>query len=467
MISFGRGSTTVRSARAALSAVAFVAITFGFGAPLARAEPMVLTPDGMIQLAVTLLDRGQPEQALRFADALLQNTPQDATALIVKARAERDMARYPQAVSTARLAWRSADLPRERYGAALALAQGLASDGKRLRAQVWLRRAIEEAPNPAARAVAVRDFRYVRMRSRLALNLDLSVRPSSNVNGGTYERMIDFFGIPLTLSPDSRALAGGMVQGAATAKWRVAESGVSKTDLRFGTVQRQAWLNPSAKAEAPMARRGAYAFSGYEIGLDQAWKLPATGGEVTTAVSFGHNRYGGAPMSNYGRLELDLRHSFTADVSGQAGIIAERQLRTDDPDRTATILGANASLSQRLTGGNRLAVSLDLRDTSSTSDSIDHQAVSAGLNWTKAAPVLGMGVSMGVGVATRHYDRAPLNPAGRKDVSLRAQANLALQSQDYMGFIPVVSIEAEKTRSNIPIYRSQSLGLGLAIRSQF
>ena len=433
----------------------------------ANAEPLVLTPEGMVQMAALLIERGRPDQGLRFAEALLQQNPTDPTALILKARAERDLARYPQSVATARLAWASADQPRDRYGAALAVAQGLASDGQKLRAQVWLRHAIQNAPDDTAKALAVRDLRYVRNRSRLALRFDFALRPSSNVNGGTYERTVDFLGLPFTISPDSRALSGGKVQAAVTAQYRIAESAEAKTDLRFGTLQNRAWLSRSAKRDAPMADAGDYAFSGYEIGLDQAWKLPSQTGEATASVTFGHNRYGGAPMSNYARVDLGLAHSLSADLSVQGGVSVERQLRRDAPDRSATILGAQAGFGRKLASGDRIAVSFGLRDTQSDSSNIDHNALSAETSWTKSEPVFGLGLSLGLGIEQRDYARSALSPDGRDDLSLRAKANLAIESIDYLGFMPVVSLEAERTRSNVSIYRSRSLGLGVSIRSKF
>ncbi len=461
------GSGRAGLVRRACATLAAAALCLGLTTATARAEPLVLTPEGMVQMAVTLLDRGQPALAQRFADALLQQNPQDATALILKARAQRDLAAYPQAVATARLAWTHAEHPRERYGAALAVAQGLASDGQRLRAQLWLRRAIEAAPNDAARAIAVRDLRYVRNRSRLALRFDLSVRPASNVNGGTSERVIDFLGIPLTISPDSRALSGGVVQGAVTAQYRLAESAAAKTDLRFGMVQRQVWLSASAKAAAPMARASDYRLSGFELGLDQAWKLPALNGEATASLTFGHNRFGGRPMSDYVRADLGLARALSATLSGALGLSAERQKRLDAPNRSATILGASATLSQRLDSGDRLGFGLDLRHTQSAADSIDHRALSADLSWTKGTPLHGLGLSAGLGLEARDYDRAALSPDGRQDVTLSAQASLSLQNLDYMGFMPILSVKAERTRSNIALNRSQSLGLGLSIQSKF
>ncbi|NEX47769.1 surface lipoprotein assembly modifier [Pseudotabrizicola algicola] len=467
----GTGAATVRakSVRRAGAALRAAALCLGLMAAgaVAQAAPLVLTPEGMVQMAVTLLDRGEPAQAERFADALLQQNPKDATALILKARAQRDMAAYPQSRATARLAWTGATLPRERYGAAMAMAQALASDGQRLRAQLWLRRAIDAAPTETARAVAVRDLRYVRNRSRLSLRLDFSVRPSSNVNGGTSERVIDFLGLPLTIAPDSRALSGGVVQAAATAQYRLAESAAAKTDLRFGLIQREVWLSSAAKAAAPMARAGNYRLSGYEIGLDRAVKLPALQGEATAALTFGHNRFGGSPMSDYARVDLGLSRQLAPRLTVEFGLTAERQRRLDAPNRSANILGASAGLTRQLDGGDRVGVTLDLRDTRSRADSIDHRAISADLTWTKAEPVRGIGLSAGMGLAARDYDRAALSPDGRQDVTLRAEANLALQELDRMGFMPVLSVRAERTRSNIALHRAQSLGLGLSIRSKF
>lgn len=450
---------------AGFAAVAGLALALS-GRPV-QAEPMVLTPQGMVQVAVTLLDHGRPVQAMRFADALLRTDPTDATALILKARAQRDMARYPASVATARLAWRHADLPRERYGAALAAAQGLASDGQRLRAQVWLRRAIQSAPNDAARSLAVRDLRYVRNRTRLALTFDLSVRPSSNVNGGTSERVIEFYGLPLLVSPDSRALAGGLVQAAVTAQYRLAESEAAKTDLRFGLINRSVWLSSAAQASAPMAQPGDYRFVGVELGFDQAWKLPALQGEATGSISLGHNAYGGDPMSDYARLDLGLSRPLSAAVSVQTSLSLERQVRLDAPDRSATIVTTTGGLTRRLEGGDRLTFSLSARKTQSEAASIDHGALQASLDWTKARPMAGIQISAGVELERRDYDRAPLSASGRQDMTLRGHASFAFQELDYMGFMPVVSVQANRTRSNLAINRSHSLGLGLSIRSAF
>ena len=61
--------------------------------------------------------------------------------------------------------------------AALAVAQALSSEGARTRAQLWLRRAMQVAPTKRQKALAVRDFRYVRLRNPWSTRLSFSVAP--------------------------------------------------------------------------------------------------------------------------------------------------------------------------------------------------------------------------------------------------------------------------------------------------
>ncbi|MGQ0563759.1 MAG: tetratricopeptide repeat protein [Gemmobacter sp.] len=443
-----------------------IAMAFALGAG-ARAEPVVLTPDNMVRMTVLMLEQRRPDQALRFADALLQRDPQDANALILKSRAERDLGQFGPATATARLAWRNADSERERYGAARAVAQGLASGGQKFRAQLWLRRAIEEAPDARAERLAEQDFRYVRNRSRLSFRLDASARPSSNVNGGTSEQVLDFQGIPLTISPDSQALSGGRVQVVATIGYRLTETAQAKTDLRLGLVERHVWLSDEAKEQAPMADASDYRYSGIEVGLERAWKLKVPGGEATTAVTLGHNRYGGEDMSDYGRVEVGLGRVWKGGQSGKIALSAERQNRLDDPARSATVYAVALDGVRRLDNGDRLTLRLEARSTRSEEETIDHEAASIDVGWDRGRPVMGARLSMGLGVQARDYDTSALTTTGRQDLTVHGRISLRFQELDYMGFVPVMTIEAEHTESNVALNRSRSFGVGFGVVSKF
>ena len=54
-----------------------------------------------------------------------------------------------------------------------------------------------------------------------------------------------------------------------------------------------------------------------------------------------------------------------------------------------------------------------------------------------------------------------------RDEGVGAELSLAFEKVDYMGFIPVVTLSGSRTRSNISLYDSQSLGVGFSIRSKF
>lgn len=440
------------------------AVAVSLGSP-GLSGPVELTPDQMLQLSLRMIGEGHPDQALRFSDALVRRNPNDVSALIVKSRAQRDLGDYPGATATARRAWRLSDTPREEFNAAMAVAQGLASDGSKFRAQFWLRRAIEVAPDARTAQAAQRDFTYVRARSRLSLRFDLSVRPSSNVNGGTSADTLDFYGIPLTISPDAKALSGGIAQGALTARWRTLESDTAKTDLRFGVLQQVAILSDKSRHEAPMAKGSDYDYASVELGVDQAFKR--WGGEVTATATLGHNWYGGTDMSNYGRVELGYSHGLGQGIVGSIGMNLERQDRQDMDRRSATIAGIEVGAQKRLANSDLIRLQLSGYNSQSEAAEIDHRSIGADLDWVRAKPVWGAGLSLGLSAEMRDYDHSPFDPDGRQDVRLGTQMSVALNGLDYMGFVPVVTLQAQKVQSNVPLYRSDTVGIGITIRSRF
>jgi tetratricopeptide (TPR) repeat protein len=129
-------------------------------APL-RAEPLVIDPPTMRILAFEAVQAGFAEDALEITDALLARDPNDASALTIRSQALRALGRYPEAIEAARAAWKAADTQPARFGAAMAMAAAQSSSGRRTRAELWLRRAANVAPNERTYAIAQRDFGHV------------------------------------------------------------------------------------------------------------------------------------------------------------------------------------------------------------------------------------------------------------------------------------------------------------------
>ena len=432
-----------------------------------HAKPVTLGFEDMKKVTFLLLRQGDPGKALVFADALLKDAPDDSTVLALKSRALRDLGRNREAVKFARQSWRNAHSQPERYGAAMSVAQGLASSGNKFTAQFWLRRAAEEAPNATARQIAETDFKYVRGRSRLALQFNFSLQPSSNVNNGSSSPILHFLGLPFVLSGDAQALSGLQASVGMTARYTVAESNSARTALHFGVTQNLVRLSADARAQAPNASNADYSYSGIEVGLDHNRKLAALGADSSSSLSFGKNWSGGDSLSNYARLDLGLTKALAPTWIGSVKLGVERQDRLDFINRSATIGTLGFGLHHALRNGDQISITVTGQNVQSTSGDIDHQGLGAKLNYAHAKPLLGTKLSAGLSVETADYAQSPFSIKGRDDLTLGANISLAFENIDYMGFIPVISVDASHTNSNIELYQSNSLGVGLSIQSKF
>lgn len=455
-----------RRGRGRFARLAAVLALFVQAAPL-PAGTLRLDPENLYRLSLLMLDSGRPEQALAFSEALVRRDPGDARALAVKSWAERDLGRYGDAVQSARLAWASAETAPERFGAAMAVAQGLASGGHKFRAQWWLRRAMQAAPDDAARRVAERDFAYVRARSRLSLRLDLRVQPSSNVNNGSSADVLWFYGLPLVLSGDAQALSGVEGHFGLSARYRLQEDAGSRTDLVFGAMQSAVRLSDEAQVQAPDAEGGDYARARLDLGLEHRWR-PAGSWELMASAGVARDWYGGAPLSRTKRLAFGAEKRLTPRLALRSSLALEWQDRLDSAISSARMqtLGFGATMVAAGSGA-RTDLALTLRDSASASDEVEGTLARLRLDWTPRQPVLGAEFSLGLWAERRDLPHSRFTAAGRADDTLGAELSLAFEKVDYMGFVPVVTLGTARTSSNVDLYDSRTTGISVSVRSKF
>ncbi|MFZ1468760.1 MAG: surface lipoprotein assembly modifier [Paracoccaceae bacterium] len=446
-----------------------VALWFALGtAPGARAEVIQLDAENLYRLALVMIDSNRPEQALAYSSALVQRDPDDARALALKSWAERDLGLYTESVRSGRLAWAKSDTDAESFGAAMAVAQGLSSRGQKFLAQIWLRRAMAVAPDDASKRLAERDFAYVRTRSRLWLRFDASVQPSNNVNNGSSSSILWFYGLPLLLSGDAQALSGVEGNFGLTLKYRLAETEKAKTDLTFAMVQTAVVLSDKAQLQAPTAKGSDYAFSALEVGLEQSWRLAALrGGEMRAALTAGHSWYGGAPLADYLRVQASVTRPVSPRLSFNGRLLVERQNRLDSSRNSSDIWSLGLGMSAVTASRDRVDLGLSYRDTASESTEIDHERLRLDVDWTRRKPVLAAEMTLGVWAEMRDFSQSRYSADGRTDHGLGVDLSLAFETVDYMGFIPVVTLSASRTSSNISLFDSENLGVGFSIRSKF
>lgn len=445
----------------------WLALVLTLGAGAAFGQPVALDADGMRRLAYRVMAAGEPAVALAYVDALLQRDAADAQALIIRSQALRALGRVDEARAAARAAWAAAETRPARFGAAMVTAQALSTAGRRTEAQLWLRRAAEVAPTDAAKALARRDFRYVRSRNPWTWRFDLAAAPSSNVNGGSSEKRMDFYGFEVELSGDAQALSGGDVTAGVSGTYALPARDGGRTDLSFAIQMREVWLSDAARALAPQARAGDYDYAVIELGAKRHFRPKDGPWRYALGATAGHNWYGGRDLSDFLRLQADVDRAIGERTGVQASLSGERQWRLDNPQRSADVTSLALGGVHVLDNSDRLSVAVTGRATRSDSAEIWSDALSFRLGWQKAAPLAGVSLGAGVSVGTRNYPRSRYTTGARKDHSLGVDVTAGFDNIDYMGFSPTLDLRATRTKSNVALFESRNLSVTMGIRSSF
>lgn len=432
------------------------------------AKKIELSPQAMRVLGDKALAAGYAKDAVGIADALLKRDPNDIGALLLRARALRALARFPEAAQSVRRAWRLADTAPEKFASAMVRAQVLSSQGRRTAAQFWLRRAVQAAPDPRAKAMAVRDFRYVRDRNPWVLNFSFSITPSNNVNNGSSSTTTQILGLPFVLSADAQALSGTIAQAGLGATYRLHPTETSRTEFRLAAMANNVWLSPSAKAAAPTARGSDYNFAAVEAGVWQEFRRSRASLAIWHwSATLGHNWYGGPSLSDYARLGLGGARPLSARVKASWDLSYEHQWRRDVASRSADVVSGQAGLTWQLRNHDILGVTVGARHTGSLAQDIDHQSVFARIAWSRAKPIKGVAIGASLSVERRNYgDFSPLT-GPRRDTTVSADLTMIFTQVSYLGFSPSLDLTYARTDSTLGLYRSRQAGLLLGFRSQF
>jgi hypothetical protein len=434
--------------------------------PLHAEEPVTLTPAALLQAGQEALAARQVDVALRVADALLTRDPDDLSARLLRAQARRAAGDTAGAAEDGRILWRAADTAEERFAAAMVTAQALSTGGNRLAAQWWLRRATEVAPNDNARAVAVRDFRYVRSRNPVTLQFTLQAAPSSNVNGGSANDRMNFYGWVVELSGDAQALSGFEATLGVEGAYRFGQTEAGHWEATFAASQRAVVLSGAAQEQAPNAQGSDYDYASVSLGFGHKGQTGSARHAV--GVTLAHNWYGGADLSDTLAVEGSLDRPLSERFSLSLGASVERQWRRTGAPRSDDVLSLRGGGTWALAGGDRVSAMLTGRRTWSVNPEVANDALTLRLGWDKAEPLaLGVTLSGGVTLGLRDYDRSRYAPGGRSDRTVGVDVALGLTGVDYMGFTPQIDLRAARTDSNVGLFDSNDLGVGISVKSAF
>lgn len=445
------------------------------------AQTVTITPDEARNGLRQALAERNYIVADQLAQAVLRRLQGDFAAHAARAEVALYRGDGAQARDSARQASARARSPGERFEASILRARVAERAGGALgpmTAMFWTRRAAQQAPHVAYRSAAVGELRRLRSESRLQLTLGITVTPSSNVNNGTRETHVElpgWGGLAWVLSPQSRALSGWIAEGSVAGRYRLAESAVSASFLRFGVVQRKVRLSGESRRQLADWRAAQiaagntppgdpdYDYAAVEAGVQQVMLVGKA--QVALGATVGHNWFGARDLSDYLRLDAQAERAVSADLSVFGAMLGERQWRAGGS--TVGMLSMQAGVVHRLAQGSKLRLSLGARRTTAASVDTRHDALSARVGWEPAAPVVGLRLETSVGVERRSYDASLLAPTGRSDLRLDAGVSVTFQSLDYMGFAPSLDVRASRQRSNVKIYDGRDLGISLGFRSVF
>lgn len=442
-----------------------ILICFLLALPVPGQAQMELPAAEARVLAAELLAAGNAQAAREIAIVLLRQDETDYGMLITLARADRALGRYDTATWAAIRAWETAATDKERYAAARVRAQVLSSAGNRTMAQVWLRRAAQIAPDEERRAIAIRDFRYVKSRNPLSTRLSFGARPSSNINNGSKSDTMVIGGLPFRLGGAARALSGVELSYGIETEYRqrVSETAV----LRYGlSVEgRNYILSSEAKRQAPTARAEDFAYGAVELRFGGSFAELIGDGTTHFDLAVGRNWYGGDALSDF------VRATVTQDVPlGDRDLLrlslsGEDQARKDNAIRSSTAVTTRGTWIRRMEGG-QLSFGLGWRETMSDSRSVAHSAALASAAYMFAEPVMGMRPTLSVNLEDRDYAGSAFGMA-RQDQRATLGLSLHFVEIDYFGFAPVLDLTMERNWSNIAIFDTEGLGLSLGVRSVF
>ena len=449
-------------------------VAFSLSCALPAAAQVALTAEELRDQAMVALGGGDPATARAYAEALVQRDPNDRNAYLILARAARDMCDLSRARAAARRAWDLAETDAQKYSAALITAQVLASDGKRTRAQLWLRRAAQHAPNDLLRARARQDFSYVQMRNPWKTDLTFTLAPNSNINNGSardrsrlnYAISELLFGeaIEYELTDAAQAISGIEIGGSLRTRYRFSQTETTAHDAKLALAYRTFAITDDLSDDR--LKGSDFAFGSLSFGYGYRHMNLDHTGELALDLEAGQTWYGGSRYASFLRGQAQQTWAVDASTKLRFGGELERQWGQATPDLDT--VGLSASVTQRFASGNSGYLGLFVTATESpTSATSEYTEVTLRTGLALKRPVLGAAVQFGLGASWRDYDVSRDSPDGRRDNRLFADVTATFTQIDYYGFNPTMTLSASSTDSNVGLYDVNRVGLNIGIRSAF
>ncbi|AKS45547.1 hypothetical protein SAMN05444287_0643 [Octadecabacter temperatus] len=429
-------------------------------------------------LASRLASEGRPSAAREIALGLLQADPGDISALLILSQAEKQLGNLDAAKTAIRTAWRVGETKRERFAAALTMADLHAAQEAYTRSQIWIRRAIQTAPDQQTEQVAITAFRRVRQENPLAVELSFGLNPSTNVNSGNSNQAISFAYLPGYLSEilwlvpaDERPLSGLEISLQTDLRYRIAETATSQTSLEFGLYGRTYLMSDAARASAPEVTGASLSFAQVSLGILHQWHPSGADAPYSASLTYSHDWAGGSPYQYQLNGTLGTQFTLGNDdtLALSASIRYAHRFASDAEVFTYSLLGR---WSRDLANDDKVGIIGQMAKATADATDLAYEEATLGVSYDFGALSVNS-VSLGLDLSTsytekyRVYETSAYDPTGREDRISSLRFDVGLNNVDFYGFQPVVTLQARRTASSVERFDTDGVQIGVNLRSSF
>lgn len=451
----------------------FSAAPLVYGQTAPQEGNVTLTIPQSRQVALNALQLQQPKLALHIAGGLLERDARDSFAHFTMARAAQQLKTPNKGRRAAARAFRFSKTPGDKYASAQ-LAARLSYEGKRYTlAQYWLRRSVDFVQTPQQRKQVARDFKRLRSQNPWNTQLRFSITPSSNVNAGSDTNLATIDGVPLVgvLSRSAQALAGTVAVGDISTSYRFSANAKRAAYFTGRIYSRQVKLTQAAARSVPLIRNKDFAATTVEAGLKYVFSTGKRNGLSTIRGTIGKNWYGGNPYSVNSRLGYE--HSFRAAEQTSLTFSGSYERRNYDLARLAStsIARVGGSATYKLEGGDSIQFGIQVNKTTSKTINTESASATAYASYAMGKPVGPASLAFSLGTTYQDFPSYSIGPiaapGGRQDTTVFANVAATFKGLDYAGFVPKVTLRAQKNNSNISRFDTTQLSVSIGLQSSF
>lgn len=427
------------------------------------------------ELAVLALQSGDPGLAIQISKGLLKANPRDPFAYHVIAQAHASLRQPNLSRRAAARAYRYSDTTAAQFQTAQLAARMAYAEGKPTLAQIWLRRTAIHAPTEQAERLVARDYRVLRSQNPWAFRLRTDLRPSSNVNNGADTALQIIDGVPVTgfLSPTAQALSGVIGVLDVSSTYRLHADKTSSTSLGGRLYVQRVALSSASRSKAPLAHNSDFSSTYAELSLRHGFIVgaPGSGGSAAVNLAVGESWYAGRRSYRFGRLGADRTWQLDKGRTRlHLNAVAEGRTRVRYASNDARILGVGAELGRKLGNGDKVTVTMALRDTKAKHINGTFSSASMRTSYAFGKAIGPARVSAGLVLGYSDYPSYQTfvrAPGGRQDKSVYGDLSLFFDNYDYAGFAPMLRFRSGRKTSNISRFATRDMSVSLSVESKF